>query len=82
MAPEYNTLNSVIQSCDDKTIIVIVGCSNQVVDFLRLVKDKKSKVFLVDPKPNITYRFSDLFIVENKATDGLLIVNDIIKDWV
>lgn len=82
MAPEYNTLNTAIQSCDDRTIVVIVGCSNQVVDFLRLVKDKKSKVFLIDPNPKITHSFNDLIVVENKATDGMIIVNDMIKDLI
>lgn len=82
MAPKYSVLNTAVQSCDDRTIVVIVGCSNQVVDFLRLVKDKKSKVFLIDPNPKITYSFNDLFVVENKATDGMLIVNDMIKDLI
>ena len=83
MAPKYGILYEAIKNIDHETIVIVVGASNVVIDFLSLVENTKCKLFLIDPDPKITsgYNLVDKEILKLPATEGMIKVNSFIEKY-
>ena len=83
MAPQYDILYKTLSTCDHETVIIIVGASNVVVDFVSLCINLPSKMIIIDKNPNLLDNYSmhsDGVFICDDATSGMLKANFIIED--
>lgn len=82
-APKYDILYRTLSVCDKDTIVIVVGASNVVIDFIGMTINLPSKLIVIDKNPNLMDRYnphSDTVFLSENATDGMLMTNFLLND--
>lgn len=82
MAPKYNDLYNALNACDHETVIIIVGASNIVVDFISLCINLPAKLIIIDKNPNLLDNYnvhSDAVFLCGDATTEMLNANILLE---
>ena len=83
-APMYSTYNSILNSIDNKTIAIVVGASNIVVNFISdLYTNTNCKILVVDTNKNILddYQYENVELYNTKASEGLYKINELLTNY-
>lgn len=82
-APKYSIYYKILEQIDHETLVIVVGASNIVVDFIRDLEYKASQLVVIDPNEKILDNYPPIpgVIFHNTmATEGFEILNDYIKN--
>jgi len=78
-------LESAVVECQKGEIFIIIGTSMQVYPAASLIAyaPSNSKIFYIDPKPNISFELSrlpNLRVIQEKATIGVIELTDLLMN--